>query len=207
MIEAPNLAEFPWLRHGFGLRDTVFTDQLTTVRQIHSNIVINAEAAELEPEGDALISNRAAVVVAVKTADCVPILLVDPITHSVAAIHAGWRGTAAQIVAAAVNQLATHWNVRAKDLRAAIGPSIGKCCYEVGPDVARHFGTWVPELNDIDTPVHIDLPAINEAQLREAGVSDVWISRECTFCAPQRFYSFRREREQSGRMFSFIGLR
>jgi polyphenol oxidase len=196
MIKAPNFADLGWLDHGFGLRDSDPPAGITTVKQIHSGIVL--DAADPRPEGDALLSDRAGVLVGVKTADCVPIFLVDPTIPVVAAIHAGWRGSAENIAAAAVRELSARWNIRPGNLRAAIGPSIGVCCYEVGPEVARCFGQ--------QGPVHLDLRAINEAQLRAAGVADIWKSGECTFCLPGRFYSFRREREQAGRMLSFIGL-
>jgi hypothetical protein len=91
------------------------------------------------------------------------------------------------------------WQVNPQNLRAAIGPSIGACCYEVGPEVACRFGIRV------SNPVHLDLPAINEMQLRNAGISDIWKSGACTFCAADRFYSVRREREEAGRMLSFVG--
>jgi YfiH family protein len=204
MLEAPNLKELDWLRHGFGLRDTVPPEGLITVRQIHSGIV--SDAACPAPEGDALISNRAGVLVAVKTADCVPILLADPVTRSVAAVHAGWRGTAAGIVANAIAQMSEKWGAHPADLHAAIGPAIGRCCYEVGADVARRFSPWNQELAQIEIPVHVDLPRINEIQLREMGVGNIWQADECTFCAAERYFSFRRDREQAGRMFSFIGL-
>jgi len=203
-IEAPNLKDLPWLIHGFGLRDSEHPPGLTTIRQIHSNIVV--DAANLISEGDALISNRPGVTVGVKTADCVPILLVDPITRSVAAIHAGWRGTAARILPAAIRELAARWGVDPEDLRAAIGPAIGGCCYGVSAEVARQFGPWVSELKDVSGPVRVDLSSVNGIQLRQAGVRDVWRSGECTFCAPERFYSFRRERERAGRMMSFAGV-
>ena len=156
-------------------------------------------------EGDALISDQAGVSVGVKTADCVPILLVDPSIPVVAAIHAGWRGSAENIAAAAVREMAARWKTRPENLRAAIGPSIGVCCYEVGAEVARRFERWIPDVEQ-QGPVHLDLPAVNETQLRAAGVADIWKSGECTFCAADRFFSFRREREQAGRMVSFIGL-
>jgi YfiH family protein len=203
MITAPNLAAIPGLVHGFGLRDSTYPPDIRTVRQIHSSVVV--EAAEQGREGDALISNQPGVVVGVKTADCVPILLVDPLSQAVAAIHAGWRGTAANIVAEAVHELCVHWKTRPDDIRAAIGPSIGPCCYEVGPDVARRFEVWVSELGQVSKPVCLDLPGINETQLRLAGVSDIWKSGECTFCTVGKFFSFRRERDQAGRMLSFIG--
>jgi copper oxidase (laccase) domain-containing protein len=76
----------------------------------------------------------------------------------------------------------------------------------VGPEVARRFGTWNSKLKQAQGPVHLDLRAINETQLQAAGVRDIWRSGECTFCLPGRFFSFRREREQAGRMLSFIGL-
>lgn len=199
-IQAPNFADLEWLDHGFGLRDSAMPGGIRTVKQIHSSIVL--DAAELAEEGDALISDQAGVSVGVKTADCVPILLVDPSIPAVAAIHAGWRGSAENIVAAAVRQMAARWKTRPENLRAAIGPSIGVCCYEVGVEVANRFERWVP----VTKNRHLDLPAVNERQLRDAGVADIWKSGECTFCATDRFFSFRREREKAGRMLSFIGL-
>jgi len=204
MIQAPNFADLEWLDHGFGLRDSEPPAGIRTVKQIHSSVVLDAlDAADSLPEGDALVSDRAGIRVGIKTADCVPILLVDPSIPVVAAIHAGWRGSAENIAAAAVRELSARWKSRPGNLRAAIGPSIGVCCYEVGPEVARRFEDWV---GPAQGPVHLDLPAINEAQLRAAGVADIWKSGECTFCLPARFFSFRRERERAGRMLSFIGL-
>jgi len=200
MITAPNFEGIEGLVHGFGLRSSTYPEPIVTAKQIHSAVVQDAAAGPLG-DGDALISDREGVVVGVKTADCVPILLVDPGTRAVAAIHAGWRGTAENIAAAAVSALAVRWNIRPENLRAAIGPSIGVCCYEVGPEVARRFGITVPN------PVHLDLRAINEKQLVAAGVANIWKCGECTFCASDRFYSFRRERDRAGRMTSFVGWR
>jgi YfiH family protein len=204
MIQSPNLLDLNWLDHGFGLRDSEPPSAVRTVKQIHSSIVV--DAATEAPEGDALVSDRAGIRVGIKTADCVPILLVDPSIPVVGAIHAGWRGSAENIVAAAIRELTARWQTRPGNLRAAIGPSIGVCCYEVGPEVAHRFAAWNSRMGEAQSPVNLDLPAINEAQLRAAGVTDIWKSGECTFCAPGRFFSFRREREQAGRMLSFIGL-
>jgi hypothetical protein len=227
VIHAPNFLDLEWLEHGFGMRDSILPEGIRTVKQIHSSAVLDAEelrhsltvavrkgvaeprasaSGVQEPQGDALISDRAGVLVGVKTADCVPILIVHPSTPAVAAIHAGWRGSAENIAAAAVRHMVARWNTRPENLRAAIGPSIGVCCYEVGPEVARRFGTWIPGMKNPESPVHLDLPAINEAQLRAEGVVDIWKSGECTFCMGERFFSFRREREHAGRMLSFIGL-
>ena len=211
MITAPNFEGVPGLVHGFGQRGSIFPPDIRTVRQIHSNIVLDAgqtvQGQIGTPEGDALISAEPGVLVGIKTADCVPILLVDPMTRVVAAIHAGWRGTAANIGATAVDEMRIRWGSKPADIRAAIGPSIGVCCYEVGPEVARRFDTWVSGLTLASAPEHLDLRAINEIQLRAAGVTDIWKSGECTFCTGDKFYSFRREREQAGRMLSFAGWR
>lgn len=206
MIKAANLTDLDWLEHGFGERGSVMPEGIRTVKQIHSSIVLDAAVSKETDSGDALVSARPGVAVGVKTADCVPILLADPVRRVVAAIHAGWRGTAENIAAAGVRELARRWEARPEDLRAAIGPSIAGCCYEVGPEVASRFATWSPDLRRADGPTRLDLPAINEAQLRAAGVVDIWKSGECTFCVEERFYSFRRERERAGRMVSFIGI-
>ena len=207
MLRAPNLAQFEWLMHGFGQRDSGYPEGISTLKQIHSGIVLEASRAcgDRFAEGDALVSGERGVTVGVRTADCVPILLADERTHAIAAAHAGWRGTAQNIVASAVREMRKRYGSREEDLHAAIGPSIGPCCYEVGVEVARQFGTWCPDLDNVEGPVQIDLPAINAAQLREAGVRDVWVAGECTFCLPERYFSYRREKEEAGRLLSFIG--
>jgi YfiH family protein len=199
LITAPNFVDLEQLGlvHGFGERSSTFPEGIRTAKQIHSDVI--QDAAGPLGEGDALISNQPGVIVGVKTADCVPILLADPATGVVAAIHAGWRGSAQGIVASTVKALVARWKSDPRNVRAAIGPSIGACCYEVGPEVARRFGI------ESSNPVHIDLAAINERQLLDAGVSNIWKSGECTFCVASRFYSFRREGEQAGRMLSFTG--
>jgi YfiH family protein len=197
MLKAPNLASLDWLDHGFGQRDSVYPEGVLTIRQIHSDIVV--EAGSGVSEGDALVSDGR--LVGVRTADCVPILLADPRSRAVAAIHAGWRGTAANIVARAVQVLITSYHARPEEVLAAIGPSIGHCCYEVGPEVAEKFGPA-----GIGR-VHLDLPGENARQLRAAGVGDVWKAGACTFCEASRYYSYRREKERTGRMLSWIGLK
>jgi purine-nucleoside/S-methyl-5'-thioadenosine phosphorylase / adenosine deaminase len=209
MISAANFADLDGLVHGFGERSSTYPEGITTAKQIHSAIVQNARSVmgkNGSGEADALISKDSGVIVGIRTADCVPILLADPLTGAVAAIHAGWRGTAEGIAAGAVRSLMAEWQIDPRNLRAAIGPSIGSCCYEVGPEVAQRFGIRVSR------PVHLDLPGINEMQLRATGVSNIWKSGACTFCAMTgapgegyRFHSFRREREAAGRMVSYIG--
>jgi hypothetical protein len=200
LITAPNLG-FSWLAHGFGLRDSAPPAGLTTVRQVHSARVLDAcgKKGEQIGDGDAIISSEPGVGIGIRTADCVPILVVDPTTRNIACVHAGWRGTAANIVGETVDALRSR-GCRPSDLHVAIGPSIGSCCYEVGADVARQFGQW----RSNDDSLTLDLPAINEVQLNAAGVREIWKSGECTYCQPARFFSFRREKEQAGRMLSFV---
>jgi YfiH family protein len=205
IYRSTELDAFPWLVHGFGTRLADIPArfaQLATLKQIHSPSCLAAEGrAGLLGEGDALIENQPGSVVAVKTADCMPILLVDERLRAVAAVHAGWRGTVARIAAGAVAAMNRRFGTRAEDLHAAIGPGIGKCCYEVGAEVAAQFGG--------QGRGHIDLAAANRRQLEEAGVTParVYASNLCTMCRGEEFDSFRRDREAAGRMYSFAGIR
>ncbi|MEN6601750.1 MAG: peptidoglycan editing factor PgeF [Bryobacteraceae bacterium] len=207
------LAQFDWLDHGFGTRTAgpwLGEDQHAALHQIHSDIVVKAEGNRGRlGAGDALITDVAGLMVGVRTADCVPILLADPLRHAVAAVHAGWRGTVARIAARAVEAMACEFGTRPSDLVAAIGPAIGPCCYEVGPDVANKFAGLVPELADCHGPAHLDLPEINRMILASAGVPEAQIhaARLCTRCRAEDFYSFRREGERAGRMLTAIGVR
>ena len=199
------LDALPWLVHGFGTRDAdipALFAQLATVKQIHSSTCVAAAGRiGVLGEGDALLEDRPGSVVAVKTADCIPVLLADERLHAVAAVHAGWRGTVARIVAGAVAEMGARFGTRPADLHAAIGPGIGKCCYEVGPEVAAHFGGQARG--------HIDLTDANRRQLEESGVtpSRIYASNLCTMCRSEEFHSFRRDKEASGRLYSFAGIR
>lgn len=199
------LDALPWLLHGFGTRSVDIPSlfgNLATLKQVHSATCVPAAGrAGILGEGDALLENTPGSVVAVKTADCIPILLVDERRRAVAAVHAGWRGTAAHIVAAAVDRMAERFGTVPADLHAAIGPGIGACCYEVGPEVAVQFGG--------QGRGPLDLPGENRKQLLEAGVTPerVYASNLCTMCGREEFHSFRRDREAAGRLYSFAGIR
>jgi YfiH family protein len=194
-----------WLEHGFGLRDSIPPRELTTVQQVHSARVLDAcgRRGQRIGDGDAIVSAEPGVAIGIRTADCVPILLADPETRIVACVHAGWRGTAANIIGATIDLLQSR-GCQPGDLCVAIGPSIGSCCYEVGPEVAECFDKWRPAVNPAGARSTLDLPGINQMQLFEAGVRQIWKSGECTYCRPDRFFSFRRDREKAGRMISFV---
>jgi len=196
------LDELPWLVHGFGTRIAEIPANLSTLKQIHSAAcVLAAGRTGHLGQGDALLENTPGSLVAVKTADCVPILLADPRQRAVAAVHAGWRGTAGKIAKRAVEEMGRHFGTRASNLHAALGPAIGVCCYEVGPEVARHFGQT--------GRARIDLTKANRDQLMEMGLCPdrIYSSGLCTMCLPEQFHSYRRDREAAGRMYSFIGIR
>jgi hypothetical protein len=199
------LDSIEWLEHGFGTRLSDIPARfphLAALQQAHSAACVAAEGrAGVLGKGDALLENTPGAVVAVKTADCIPILLVDQRTRAVAAVHAGWRGTVARIAEAAVEAMRDRFGSAPADLHAAIGPGIGKCCYEVGPEVAARFGER--------GRAHIDLAEANRRQLIAAGVTArrIHASNLCTMCRPEEFHSFRRDREAAGRLYSFAGIR
>ncbi len=207
MSEPSLLEQLPWVRHGFGTRTSAPPDEpLATVKQVHSAVVLEARAAGNQGEGDALISNTGGLAIAVKTADCVPILLADSRKHAVAAVHAGWRGTVEEIVRVAIARMSAEYGTEPVDVTAEIGPAIGKCCFEVGPEVARQFSKWNAAFAGTNRKEHVDLAGVNCAQLCKAGVPAHQIQTFglCTMCEAERFFSFRREREAAGRMWSWI---
>lgn len=195
-----------WLVHGFGTRwSNSFGScgNLATLHQIHSDIVVDAGGRSGSlGDGDALIDNTPGRLIAVKTADCIPILVVDPRLRAVAAVHAGWRGTAQRIAARAIQDMQSRFSSRPDDLLVAIGPGIGKCCYEVGPEVARQFSEFV------DSNRHVDLAAANRRQVENCGVphDQIYTADLCTMCSSD-FHSFRRDKQQAGRMLSVVGIR
>jgi YfiH family protein len=196
------LEQLPWIRHGFGTRNAPFNqDGMASLKQIHSSVVLVVDRAEgCVGEGDALLTAEAGRTVSVRTADCFPILLVDRTQRAVAAVHAGWRGTAAGIAAETLHQMRLAFGTRPEDVVAAIGPGIGACCYEVGEEVARQFGQA--------GAVYLDLASHNTRQLRRAGVPPEQIDclSACTFCNAAQFYSWRRDKDMSARMISYVGL-
>ena len=208
------LDDFGWLEHGFPTRTASLHPgpiPITTLRQVHSAEVRNANSLEDRAlEGDALIASRTGIRVGVRTADCVPILMADPKTRSVAAVHAGWRGTLARIGARTVEQMTAEFGTDPENLQVAIGPSIRVCCYEVGEDVAGQFRSLFPEWKDADHTngwKSLDLIEANRRTLAGAGVPSAHVHDLglCTFCCADEFYSYRREPENPGRMISFIG--
>jgi polyphenol oxidase len=162
---------------------------------------------------DVIVSNANGVLAAVKTADCVPILLGDPVTGAFAAVHAGWRGTLATAVVIAVQRLKDEYGVRAENLRVAIGASAGPCCYEVGSEVidafTSRFGSGV-DLFTTTRPGHamVDLLKANRDQLQSAGVipERIHTAPICTMCRTDLFFSYRKEKNLHGKVGRLMGV-
>jgi YfiH family protein len=201
ILPSPLLSQLAWIDHGFGTRFApLLQEGMASLKQIHSARALAVEQAGCAGEGDALVTSSPGLLVSVRSADCYPILLADTKHRAVAAVHAGWRGTAGQVVLETVARMRDQFGTSPADIVAAIGPGIGKCCYEVGAEVGRLFG--------LEGAGRIDLAEANRCQLIDAGVDDprIDVLGGCTRCDAARFYSFRRENEQAGRMISYIGV-
>ena len=210
--------------------------RLLPLKQFHSAVIRYFSSARSEPgKGDASLTSAPGLLLAVQTADCVPILLVDPNKRAVSAIHAGWRGTLARIAEKTVGQMRMRFGCKPSEILAAVGPSIGGCCYEVGTELVSKFTSqfadaepWFDEHRTGDEPnplqwlnmmppghqpppknVRFDLRKANRAQLLAAGLADknIYTSDLCTACHRDLLFSYRKEGAGSGRMASVIGIR
>lgn len=203
--------ELNWLNLGFGTRlSPDWPVAAVRLRQIHSDRIVLVDEpwnSEEAPEADALISNRPGLMLAVRTADCLPILVADEYTRAVAAVHAGWRGTAAGIAAKTVAEMRRSFGSRPGNLKVWLGPGIGKCCFEVGPEVAVQFTGFTGPANRTGK-VLLDLKAANMRQLIGSGVgaSRIETQGSCTRCDSTLFHSWRRDGNLAGRMTAAIGL-
>jgi len=209
---------------------------LIALKQIHSDVIHLFEDSPAEPcSGDASATTRPGLLLAVQTADCVPILLADLKRRAIAAVHAGWRGTLQRIVAKTIGKMQMQFGSRPADMLAAIGPSIGGCCYEVGTEVASEFraqfsnaSDWFDELRTGDEPnplqwrnmappghqpppknVLLDLRKANRAQLLDAGLREqnIIVSDLCTACRRDLLFSHRKEAGTTCRLLSVIGIK
>lgn len=180
------------------------TERLVLANQIHTDIVrvvtekdcLGSVSHPDYPACDALVTATPGVALMVFTADCTPILFHDPVTGAVGAAHAGWRGTAAGIAAKTIETMVQAFGSRPEDIRAAIGPNIGKCCFQTDRDVPDAMAAALgeetaPYIQPAGEKFFVDLKGINALWLRRAGVKNIEISEECTACAPNRYWSHR----------------
>ena len=189
------------------------------VRAVHSATEAQSKPGVLGDDEycDALISNTPNILLAVKTADCVPILIGDSASRAFAAVHAGWRGTSSSIVSQAIKKLESEFGARPETIRAAIGPAANNCCYEIGAEVISIFKERFPEANKLFSPTkdghaRIDLHQANRDQLIDCGLSPerIHVAPFCTMDRNDLFFSYRQEKKlhgRVGRLMSVIGRR
>jgi len=203
VLRAEALAAFAWLEHGFGTRLSVgwpSNQRVAKAKQIHSDRVLLVSTDGPQGEGDGLISQVPGIGLTIRTADCLPILIADPRHRAIAAVHAGWRGVVCEITSKTVDAMTQHFGSRPEDLVVAIGPGIGVCCFEVGPEVAVRFGS--------SGRTKIDLVETTCRQLRRNGVlpAQIHACGLCSCCNRELFESYRRDRDASGRMTAMIAV-
>lgn len=200
---------------GISLADFIYA------QQVHSGKVtivtkndIGSMARDFSPETDAMITNLKGICLMVMVADCVPILIYDPVKKVVAAVHAGWRGTVKKIVINTVEAMQNHFHCNSTDLLVGIGPSSGPCCYEVGEDVKQEvekaFGSTIGVMSDMksNSKYHFDLWQANKNQLLGCGVKEtnIEVSALCTQCNSEIFFSSRASGGVTGRFAAGISL-
>lgn len=267
LLHDSSLTKFRWLIHGFTTRaagNLGFTKgasrgtiqrnrgalmkQLTknkpwplaTLRQIHSDLIhCTGEAPDHPLPGDGLITRTQGLLLAVQTADCIPVILVDAKHHAVGVFHAGWRGTVQRIVEKGVGEMRRYFGTQPKNIFAAIGPGVHNCCYQVGEEVRDRFRSQfayadalfheTKESDEIHlrypllfltarAPGHseehfpkkifLDLVEANRRQLLDAGVPPKHISASplCTSCRTDLLFSYRKEKENAGRLMALVGI-
>ena len=196
---------------------------LVTVHQIHSDRIVvirNKTAWAVAPEGDALITDQTGILLGVQTADCLPVVAIDPTRKVIAVVHAGWRGLLKRILVKVVKQMEKDFSTVPADCLAVIGPGIGPCCYEVGEEIVRAFAkefvggasffrnTQRADLG-LRATMALDLAAVSKHQFLESGFlpHNIFSSESCTGCRTDLFFSHRAEAGRTGRMMGVIGIR
>jgi YfiH family protein len=232
-LSVPRLSAVPGLVHGFGDARWSEADFLAfaaskglrpvIMRQLHSDVIHRLDAPTDKPlEGDALMTNVLGLLLVVRTADCLPVLLVDEENSAVAAVHCGWRGTGKRILEKAVVAMGAAYGSKPTAMLAALGPCIGPACYEVGPEVREGFlraGFPASVYAERGRLPAIQVPNLKEKYLLDLRDANIWLLRGlglkkasifnpgpvCTHCEPS-LLSYRRNTADPRRMFNFIGL-
>ncbi len=189
--------------------------KLVTVNQVHGDdifIIDKKTPLSEKVAADAIITNLRGIAIGVLTADCLPIILFDHLNIATAIVHAGWKGTLKKIVQKTILKMCAKWKTSPKNLIAAIGPCIEKCCYNVDKNVASQFMAAFPGQNEFieyEPFKHrwsLDLKKANYNQLISAGLlkKNIWMDKHCTSCKKDLFFSYRRDNKKTGRQLSFV---
>jgi YfiH family protein len=188
---------------------TVFDpDKLVNIKQVHGKgVVVIRKDNEKEAirEADAIITDQPDIPIAVRTADCLSVLIYDPVSKCIGAVHAGWKGTKERILTETLIAMNREYGTNPQGVKIVFGPCIRRCCYEVGGE----FGEYFPdEVFVKGKNFHFDLPLANKNQLLEEGVSEERIhdGELCTFCSNE-YHSYRRDKDSAGRMINVIMIK
>jgi YfiH family protein len=188
--------------------------RVITMKQVHGDHIVNVQETNIKEAGEAdgMFTEKTNAFLAVLTADCVPILFIVPEKKLAAVVHAGWRGTLAGIAEKLVKLLSNQHGISPASIEAALGPAVGSCCYEIGEDVIRpmiaRWGNMAEaSIRRSGAKSYLDLRGLNRAILEQARVPSSQIHQlgPCTSCAKEDYFSYRRERSETGRQMSFIG--
>lgn len=222
ILASPKLAAIPHFRHGFTTREigadyarlagvlAIDVSDIIIVKQIHSALV-SLHPEKMIPESDALVTATPGACVAVRTADCVPILVVDPVAGACAAIHAGWRGLVGGVIENTLGLMKKSFGSGPENMMAAIGPALCQNCFEIGPEVSqefkKRFGKHAALRAGREDKSHADLKAQCAHVLKGQGIppGNIDNMNYCTRCHPDLFYSYRRG-DKEGRQVAFVGL-
>jgi YfiH family protein len=194
-------------------------DRIVTCRQVHQDSVEIIDALpQVPPRADAIITSNPGIYPAIKTADCLPILLLDPVRRVAGAVHAGWRGTVLRITRKVVRMMKSRYGTNPTDLIAGLGPAIGPCCYEVGEVVLKPFRQCFPQAEQFiirsqsgdrsKESLRLDLLGANRFELIQEGVplANIHSTELCTSCNSALFFSYRRDGVKSGRHLALTGF-
>jgi hypothetical protein len=223
-LTIPRLEQIPFLVHGFGTRRFKERDfknkkewkglKLLFLDQVHSNVIhLIDKVPPKKLKGDAMVTRLPTLLLIIRTADCLPVLIVDESRKVIAAVHCGWRGSAKRVVQRAIEKMKDHYGADPSSLLVGLGPCIGSGCYEVGDDVLESFiKKGHPQEFFRDHLLRkgkylFDLRGANLSQIQSMGVKEenVFSIALCTHC-DHNFLSFRRDRNKTARMLSFIGI-
>jgi len=189
-------------------------ERVVTPHQVHGThvqVVGLADSSTVQPATDGLLTATPQVTLLLRFADCVPLLLFDPVHRAVGLVHSGRQSTAGNIAGQAVRTLVEHVGSDPADLWAGVGPAIGPCCYEVGPDVIPSITQASPRgvqvLHRRNGALYLDLPGLVRAQLQAAGVNQIEMANLCTACHTDEWFSHRAEGGQTGRFGVLVTLR
>lgn len=220
----PQLVHIPYLIHGFGTikwKETDFVKkpgwegfQLVFLDQIHSDFIHSIDRIPKKNlKGDAMVTDIPYILLIIKTADCLPVLIVNESPRAIAAVHCGWRGTRKRVIQRAIQRMRDHYGCHPSSLLAALGPCIGSECYEVGENVPKSFkeeghSADFFRKHPLRKGKHLfDLRKANVSQMVSFGIkkNNIFSIDICTHCRKD-LASFRRDKNKTGRVLSFIGM-